>query len=1327
MQILCLLSFISIFTVSAYGQGWRDNYLQAQNFCSQENYDEAFTSASEALKKYQDESGATNESYASILHLLSIITYAQGKYTEGLDFVNREIQILAQNKDTTYATALTNQAQFFNQLGQYESSILSLSECHSILTSYFKENEKSLIENGLGLGITYFLKGDADNAHHWLSNSVTLAQQNSRYPDNSIEAFYYYGQLLLESGESGKAINIFSSAKQLYESIGQVTSSSYALCLAGLAEAYSKNKNYTEAENFFSQAQNLCEKAEDRTDREYFEIINWRAINLQLMNQQALADELLAKIGANTSGQAALASALSNNAVILQARGDYAKAESCFLEAIKKYSLDDKASLRDYAETLKNFAIMYSEKGDQQNALLRINEAKQMTEKIFGSGHRKYLDVLNLSALILFRKGDVMQAKETYLTVLRLADDMQVKPTAEQFSALNGFASILQREGNFSKADSIYASLLARYSSGKVLPDSYYLITLNNFAASKQVQGQLLEALHLLWRMSSATMTMYGRSGVEYANTLNNRAILYLKTGDLNSARFAIDSALQVLEKESGNASVVYAGSLTNLGHYFQLTGDYTKAEPYLKKARDIVLSTRGKESNEYAGTLNELALLYQKLGNYFDAGNLLKESKNIIEKNIGKVSTEYSTALQNIATLSQLQGKYADAEPLMKEALEIDLRLSGEKSPQYAIALQNLATLYQKLGKQNDAEALLEKVLSLTGQTLGEEHPSYVTTLSNLAALYQDKGNFDKAELIWKKSVELRRKVLGEGHPDYAKSLFGLAGVYHAKGQLEEAKKYYDPVINHYEKQIKDFFSTLSDKEKSAFYATIKPVFDAYQDFSFEYLIHYSDRQPEVLKQLYNLQLLTKAILLEASSKVRARILSSNDTLLKGQFKRWLTAKQEMVRYYNYTQAEREQLNIDLSAIESKANDLEKKLAEQSDAFRTQFDKSNVTWDLVKYGLKENEVAVEILRVKKRFIKDSIYYTALLIGKNNESPEFVLWPQGKSLEERWFKYHRNTIKFQYLDTISYQKFWLPLEKKIVTGNVIYISCDGVFNKVNFNSLFNPARRRWVIEDFTLRLLSSTRELIQQPIARQEKPTASLFGFADFNLGLPNVQTSDTRGTARAFGFEGTEIPMLPATEKELDGIYHVLQSKNWDVQSFEKNEATEENLKKLESPKLIHIATHGFFLSDIDVNENEELLNNPLFRSGVLLAGAGLERNIAQQNDDGVLTAFEAMNLNLDKTELVVLSACETGLGEIRNGEGVYGLQRSFLVAGAQSILMSLWQVDDVATQELMNTFYSFWLDGVERHQAFRVAQLKLKEKYPDPYYWGAFVMVGN
>jgi CHAT domain-containing protein len=191
------------------------------------------------------------------------------------------------------------------------------------------------------------------------------------------------------------------------------------------------------------------------------------------------------------------------------------------------------------------------------------------------------------------------------------------------------------------------------------------------------------------------------------------------------------------------------------------------------------------------------------------------------------------------------------------------------------------------------------------------------------------------------------------------------------------------------------------------------------------------------------------------------------------------------------------------------------------------------------------------------------------------------------------------------------------------------------------------------------------------------------------------------------------------------------LKNNNWQTESFMLDHANEQTLKKILSPTILHVATHGFFLSDVELTDetqedsDQSYRKNPLFRSGILLAGAGLR--LDNSEEDGVLTAYEALNLNLDKTELVSLSACETGLGEVRNGEGVYGLQRSFLVAGAKAVLMSLWQVDDQATQELMDHFYQYWFAGKTKTDAFREAQIKLKEKYQYPYFWGAFVMIGN
>ena len=249
-----------------------------------------------------------------------------------------------------------------------------------------------------------------------------------------------------------------------------------------------------------------------------------------------------------------------------------------------------------------------------------------------------------------------------------------------------------------------------------------------------------------------------------------------------------------------------------------------------------------------------------------------------------------------------------------------------------------------------------------------------------------------------------------------------------------------------------------------------------------------------------------------------------------------------------------------------------------------------------------------------------------------------------------------------------------------------------------------------------------------------------LIGFPKFNLDQrelpPAGSTSVTRGGNRAWrggllrymrGDDG--ITVLPGTQVEIKKIAALFGE---DAAMHMEGEASERTAKAVDNPRVLHIATHGYFLEDEPVQRNDaqSYFSNPLLNAGLMLAGAEnflkTGAPINDEGDDGILTAFEAMNLKLDETQLVVLSACETALGNVKNGEGVYGLQRALKLAGARSIVMSLWNVDDDATQQLMTAFYEEMLRTGDQQQAFRTAQQKVKEKYPSPFYWGAFVMVG-
>jgi CHAT domain-containing protein len=352
-----------------------------------------------------------------------------------------------------------------------------------------------------------------------------------------------------------------------------------------------------------------------------------------------------------------------------------------------------------------------------------------------------------------------------------------------------------------------------------------------------------------------------------------------------------------------------------------------------------------------------------------------------------------------------------------------------------------------------------------------------------------------------------------------------------------------------------------------------------------------------------------------------------------------------------------------------------------------------------------------------------------------------LVFANGNKMEGRQFSYYSNTMRFAIDNRISYQLYWQPFETFLKDVTTVYFSADGVYNKINPLTLYDEQKNQYLIDRLTVRLLSNIRELVQVPDALSLKPSASLFGYPDFRSAqrLPDPSNGAVVASNTAASLiVRNGVADLPGTKEEVISIEQLLKKNQWSVTSNLYREASEEKLKSISSPDILHIATHGFFIPE---KENETTIvyskdislasDNPLTRSGLLLAG--VEKNIRSiatnqsLEEDGILTALEVMNLNLDHTDLVVLSACETGSGEIRNGEGVYGLQRAFLVSGANNLIMSLWKVNDEATQELMIGFYTHLLGTRDKSAAFHQAQLELKRKYESPFFWGAFVLIGR
>ena len=808
---------------------------------------------------------------------------------------------------------------------------------------------------------------------------------------------------------------------------------------------------------------------------------------------------------------------------------------------------------------------------------------------------------------------------------------------------------------------------------------------------------------------------LFEKSGLQndigYIKVIANQGLLYATMGRFTQAEAFTLEALDLRKEKLGDKNVGVASSLNNYGVLRYNLARYNESEQDLTQALSILETNNAREAMPYAIVLNNQAMLFQTVGRYTEAEEVLKKAIVIAEKLQSKKSRNHLKFLSNLALLYQQMGKYNEAESIY---LGMEKRL-GKSDADYASMLNNLAALYMITGKEDKAEEPLKRSMTIYKSSFGEDNPAYAKSTNDLGVYYRYKGRYAEAQPLLDKAVAIREKTLGTNHPSYVQSQEELAILFWKQKKWETAYMRYRDVMDKSVDFVNHYFPPMSEAEKTKYWDVLSSRFERFKNFAVE--CHLENEH--VLEDLFDYQLATKALLLNSTNKIKQSIFTSGNAELINDYISWLDQKERLARLYAYSKEELKIQKINLDSLERAANLMERKLSERSADFNSGYSAQKISYKQVQSLLGESDALVEIIRIRS-FIEsftNEAKYAMLVLTKNSLPPKLVVLPNGQQLETRYAKFYKNAIQQKMEDEYSYDQYWASLEPELSGKKLIYISPDGVYNQINLNTL-RRSGGDYFINRFDLVVLGNSKDLIEIKKRKQStsKQTALLEGFPDYG---------------------GTAVAQLPGTKVEIEGITKVLKASGYTVTSFMQKTATEASIKRVKAPSLLHVATHGYFLEDVSSHNGtafginlENANDNPLLRSGLLFAGAGQTASGVmpdlESNDNGVLTAYEAMNLNLQGTDLVVLSACETGLGDVKAGEGVYGLQRSFLVAGAEAIILSLWKVDDAATQTLMTNFYTNWLKLRDKQKAFKQAQLQLMTKYKEPYYWGAFVMMG-
>ena len=985
-----------------------------------------------------------------------------------------------------------------------------------------------------------------------------------------------------------------------------------------------------------------------------------------------------------------------------------------------------------------------------------LKAAQQQVLQENGNQSLPYAKLLEDIGKLNRRWGQYEKAELSHLQALEIYELVIGKEHSDYAAALNNLASLYQKMGKLNKCEALFKQALdiQQKNQGKDHPD--YAIALSNLAEFYRKTGKYGKGERLFKEALTLQEKIVGKEHPTYANLLNNMAKLYKKIGKYELSESLHQEALQIYEQLEGSDKASYAATINYLAGLYRLMGKYEKSEALYKTSKNIIEELFGKEHIDYANLLHNMAHLYQTMGEYELAELLYIESKELRAINIGKDHPSYATSLNNLASLYQEMDKYEEAEVLFKEARITRANLFGENHPSYATSLDNLAVLYKKMEKYEIAESLHEEARGIRALVVGTKHPDYARSLNNLALLYIATEQYEQAENLLQEALSIQTSTLDEEHPDYASTLTYLATLYHVTGHPEKAEQYLLDFFPLKKQLIKRAFSFLSESEKQKY---LERNFRDDQAKIHAYALEYAGEDFQNLQ--YDLALFSKGLQLNTSLATKMFIFQQADTSILIDYYELLGTQRSLAIEYEKPIKKRK----DVRKLQAQKENLEKRLARASATFRDELTLNDITYLSIQNTLKKEEAAIEFVHFKSVNSAGvaSIQYAAAVLLSDAEYVQYIPLFEEKQLGES-LKNSGTSRKADYVEGLYsmenrglrtkqkkinlYDLIWAPLDSLLVDINTIYYSSSGLLHRLNLAAIAVDEDTN-LADHYQMINLFSTRTLAIHKEEALNGNTAFVVGGVNYDsLALQTIKNQykdsllqeDIKLDTMNRGGIGETWEYLRWTKKESKAISNLLASKNYEVTYATDAQATEESVKtlgiKAQSPSIIHLATHGFFFADVTdtLQVNTDMLifktsEHSMLRSGLLLAGANRFWSGAEQlskQEDGVLTAMDISNMNLSNTDLVVLSACETGLGKIQGSEGVYGLQRAFKKAGADYLIMSLWQVPDRETSVFMTTFYKNWLEKeLSIPEAFNKTQTEMRDRFFNPFQWAGFILI--
>jgi len=1271
--------------------------------------------AQENVGKIED-----NQNIKAFTDLNSAAIYAtQGYCAKAIDFISK-------NEKYFSGRAITKVTKIDPKTGKLKSIKLNDKEVATRLDEYARlMNLKANTYRNMG----DFTKADETflAAADWIDDN--LGKANIRYIENQL----WQGKMLEENGINPKI------PRKIYEdalsNLKRQHNESHYLALEiyeTLLNSYLVNNDMARFKNLNSEYERVIKKYFDKRSLNY---INLDAINFRARlsadktkNIETKVQELLTStsIPEYHVARIKLLDFAYQSSIISR---KYTNADGYLTEILKqKEALFGNASPEYHLTVTEtgNFYMDFTDKIEEAGKIYNESFAGVVVPQIT-SGHISYVRTLNHQAKYYESTDKLNKASlvldEALVATRAKYDNEDLKYAIE----LEKIAALKIKIGNYDDATkSIEEGLIILEKEKRdKINVVYYVKGLETSAKLLALKGEfeesksnLVRAQRLLFRAEDLTQYDELASAIDLAE-------VYVKFGRISQTESLLNESLAAYEDLYGKTSRNLVAPLLSSGNLKLFTGDYAEAEKFTRRALAISQQHFGETSSKIANCNILLARIYMAIGDYEKAQQNIESALVIQEKVFGKEHIDYAKSQSQLGlAMFYNNANITKTEAIFEEAKTTIATKLGSRTPMFADVLKDISMLYIRENRFDEAFNSLALAETIWETRVKARKNVNVASIYKLTGdVYYQQKDYANAEAKYKQAKNLYEEFFSLDHPEYVRVISRLAKVYYMQGDKRKAKKNLQEVIDKYGSFIKKYFPALSEREKAKFWNTIKSDYEFYVSLA----MTFKDEDPKMIEQVFNNALTTKAILLSSSIKIRERILNGDDLELKSLYNEWLSKKEFLTTALSMRLDQLQENEIDPVLIQDEVEQLEKQLSEKSELIKASNEQSTIVWSDVQSVLKKNEVAIEMVRYRHfdHVFTDSVIYAGLYIkhAKVQKKPDVFTINNGKDLETKYFKAYRNSMIYRHKDHFSNAQFWQPIASVVGPTATIYFSADGVYNQINLEAI--PLdEEKFVLDNSNIILVSNTKDIFLNSLkVRSEKTVnASMFGNPIYYLDA-------SKKTVHKVG-------QLKGTEAEIKELNILLDGEGWTTSTNLEKTATEQAIKLVNNPEIIHIATHGFFTpekhhsQDALTDQNEaKLAENPLLRTGLLMAGAGdlLDKTKFNYNmEDGILTAYEAMSMNLDKTDLVVLSACETGLGDLAIGEGVYGLQRAFMVAGAQTLVMSMFKVNDVATQKLMVNFYTKWLATGKKRESFIQAKKELRNEYKDPIFWGAFIMIG-